>query len=298
MQIKLNNLSLFAICVAIWGTTWLAITYQLGVVAPEMSVGYRFTLAGLVLFAFCKWRGIPLAYDRAAHLDMFLTGMGMYCVSYIFVYVAETQIVSGMVAVGYSASPMLAMFASRLFFGTPIKRAVVAGSALGIVGIVLVFWHEFAHVGESRNASLGAWYTMLSVLISCGGTMMAMRTQRRKLPIWPTMAWGMFYGGITAMIIGVAMGRPFAFAPTGAYIGTLLYLALAGSVVTFACYLTLVERIGAAPASYIGVMTPVVALIISAIFENFAWGVLTFAGVALLVVGNVFMLRAKSKPGS
>jgi drug/metabolite transporter (DMT)-like permease len=293
MQIKFSNTTLFAICVTIWGSTWLAITYQLGVVAPEMSVGYRFTLAGLVLFAFCKWRGISLIFDRAAHLDMFLMGLGMYCVSYIFVYVAETYIVSGMVAVGYSASPMLAMFASRAFFGTPITRPVVMGSVLGIVGIVLVFWHEFAHVGESRNATLGAWFTMLSVVISCGGTMLAMRVQKRKLPIWSTMAWGMFYGGVTALVIGLAMGESLNFALTFPYVSTLLYLALLGSIVTFAGYLTLVARIGAAPASYIGVMTPVVALIVSAIFEKFSWGVLTFAGVALLVVGNVFMLRAK-----
>jgi drug/metabolite transporter (DMT)-like permease len=295
---KLPNFQLFTLCVLIWGTTWLAITYQLGAVAPEMSVGYRFTLAGLVLFAFCKWRGISVAFDRATHVDMFLTGLGMYCVSYIFVYMAESYIVSGMVAVGYSASPMLAMFASRAFFGTPITRAVVAGSVLGIVGIVLVFWHEFAHVGESRNAALGAWFTMLSVVISCGGTMLAMRVQQRKLPIWPTMAWGMLYGGLSALVIGLALGKPLTFAFTVPYVGTLLYLALLGSIVTFTGYLTLVARIGAAPASYIGVMTPVVALVVSAIFEKFTWGVLTFAGVALLVLGNVFMLRAKATSAS
>ncbi len=293
MQLHFSNRTLFAVCVAIWGSTWLAITYQLGAVAPEMSVGYRFTLAGLVLFGFCKWRGIPLVFGRAAHVDMFLMGLGMYCVSYILVYVAETYIVSGMVAVGYSASPMLAMFASRLFFGTPITRPVLMGSLLGIVGIILVFWHEFAHVGESRNATLGAWYTILSVLISCGGTMLAMRVQKRKLPIWPTMAWGMFYGGMTALLIGLVLGKPLNFAWTIPYAATLLYLTLLGSIVTFACYLTLVSRIGAAPASYVGVMTPVVALVVSALFEKFTWGALTLAGAGLLVIGNVFMLQAK-----
>jgi drug/metabolite transporter (DMT)-like permease len=290
----MSNTFLYVVAVAIWGSTWLAITYQLGTVAPEISVGYRFTLAGLVLFAFCRWRGIGLAFERSAHLDMFLTGLGMYCVSYIFVYFAESYIVSGMVAVGYSASPMLAMLASRLFYGTPITRAVLAGSILGIAGIVLVFWNEFAQVGASRDATLGAGFTALSVLISTGGTMMAMRVQRRKLAIWPSMAWSMFYGGVVALLIGLANGKALAFVATPAYIGTLLYLTLAGSIVTFACYLTLVTRIGAAPASYIGVMTPVVALVVSAMFENLAWSAFTLAGIALLVVGNVFMLRAKA----
>ncbi|HEX4859344.1 MAG TPA: EamA family transporter [Usitatibacteraceae bacterium] len=290
---KLGNSSLFAICVAIWGSTWLAITYQLGSVAPEISVGYRFLLAGLVLFAYCRWRGIALRFGRAEHIEMLLTGIGMYCVSYIFVYKAETYIISGMVAVGYSASPMLSMLASRLFYGTPMTRPVIGGSVLGIAGIVLVFWNEFAQVGSSRNAMLGAALTMLSVLISTGGTMMAMRLQRRKLPIWPSMAWSMFYGGALALLIGIASGAPLAFEASTAYVGTLLYLTLAGSIITFACYLTLVARIGAAPASYIGVMTPVVALLVSAVFENMAWGLLTLMGIALLVAGNVFMLRAK-----
>jgi drug/metabolite transporter (DMT)-like permease len=296
MQIKFSNATLFAVCIAIWGTTWLAITYQLGTVAAEMSVGYRFTLASLVLFGFCRWRGIGLRFDASTHRDLFLMGLGMYCVSYIFVYRAESHLVSGMVAVGYSASPMLAMFASRIFFGTPITRPVVLGSMLGIVGIVLVFWNEFAKVGQSSNATLGATYTALSVAISCGGTMMAMRVQKSRLPIWPSMAWGMFYGGVTALFIGAALGKPFDFVLTPAYIGTLLYLALLGSIVTFAAYLTLVQRIGAAPASYVGVMTPVVALFVSALFESMAWGVFTLAGVSLLVLGNAFMLRARSKP--
>jgi drug/metabolite transporter (DMT)-like permease len=292
---RLPNLHLFALCVLIWGTTWLAITYQLGQVAQEMSVGYRFLLAGLTVFAFCWWRGIALRFDWRTHLDLFLMGLGMYCVSYIFVYYAESYVVSGIVAVGFSASPMLAMVFSRLFFGTPFTRPVFMGSLLGILGIVLVFWIEFSHLSASRNAALGSVYTALAVLVSGLGTMMAMRVQRRKVAVWPSMAWGMSYAGIVALLIGLAGGKTLAFLATPAYVLSLLYLAWLGSIVTFASYLTLVARIGAAPASYIGVMTPVVALLVSAAFEGLRWGWMTSAGVALLVVGNVFMLRAKSQ---
>lgn len=294
---KLSNLQLFSICVVIWGTTWLAITFQLGVVAQEMSVGYRFLLAGLTVFAICGVHRIPVRFDRATHLDLLLMGAGMYCVSYIFVYYAESYVVSGIVAVGYSASPLLAMLFSRLFFGTPMTLPVFAGSLLGIVGIVLVFWNEFSHLSASKDATLGTTFTVLSVLISSLGTMMAMRVQKRGISIWPSMAWGMSYAGGLALLIGLIAGKPLGFVATPAYVGSLLYLALLGSIVTFACYLTLVARIGAAPASYIGVMTPVVALVVSAVFENLVWSVMTTAGVALLVVGNGFMLRAKSRAG-
>ncbi len=288
-----TNLQLFLTCVAIWGSTWLVITFQLGSVAPEMSVGYRFLMASAVLFGWCKWRGLSLRFAFRHHVDLLLFGASMFCISYIFVYYAETYIVSGMVAVAYSASPMIAMLLSRLFFGTPMKPRVAAGATLGIAGIVCVFWNEFGKLHESRNAELGAWFTVLSVLASSLGSMVALRTQKRGFSTWTSMAWGMFYGGVMALAIGALLGKPFTFEWTAGYALSLVYLAVLGSIVTFACYLTLMERLGAAPASYVGVMVPVVALAVSFFFEKFDWGWLTTLGVVLSVAGNVAMLKTR-----
>lgn len=288
-----TNLQLFLTCVAIWGSTWLVITFQLGSVAPEMSVGYRFLLASAVLFGWCKWRGLALRFAFRHHVDLLLFGAGMFCISYIFVYYAETYIVSGMVAVGYSASPMIAMLLSRLFFGTPMKLRVAAGATLGIAGIVCVFWNEFGRLHESRNAELGALFTVLSVIASSLGSMVALRTQKRGFSTWTSMAWGMLYGGLMALATGALLGKPFTFEWTAAYSISLVYLAVLGSIVTFACYLTLMERLGAAPASYVGVMVPVLALAVSFFFEKFEWGWLTTFGVVLSVAGNVAMLKNK-----
>ncbi|MEO8103015.1 MAG: EamA family transporter [Betaproteobacteria bacterium] len=289
-----SNLQLFATCVLIWGSTWLVITFQLGSVAPEMSVGYRFLLASAALFAFCRWRRMPLQFSPSQHLDLFLFGAAMFSVSYILVYYAETFIVSGMVAVGYSASPLLNMLFSRLFFGTPMTTRVASGAVFGIAGIVCVFWPEFGKLSVSRNAELGALLTVLSVVASAAGSMVAMRTQRRGLPIWTSMAWGMLYGGGLALLIGVALGKPLTFDASPGYVLSIVYLALLGSIITFGCYLTLLSRIGAARAGYIGVMVPIVALTVSFFFEKFAWGWLTTIGVCILLVGNVLMLRGKT----
>lgn len=290
-----SNLQLFTVCVLIWGTTWLAITYQLGSVAPELSVGYRFVLASVALFAFCVWRGHSLAFNKRQHLDLALFGTAMFCVSYIFVYHAELYIISGMVAVAYSASPMINMWASRLFFGTPVTARVTMAAMFGIVGIVFVFWNEFSKISASRNLELGIIFTVLSVLASSAGSMMAVRTQRRGYATWPSMAWGMFYGGVLAIVIAIALGRPLRLEWTATYAAAMVYLALFGSVITFACYLTLLKRIGAARAAYVGVMTPVLALVVSFFFESFQWGWLTTLGVALSVVGNVLMLREPAR---
>jgi drug/metabolite transporter (DMT)-like permease len=289
----LSNLHLFVAAVAIWGSTWLAITYQLGRVAPEASVFYRFLLGSLMVFAFCIARRMPLAYKRREHLWMALLGVLMFSVSYIFVYYAEQHVVSGLVAVGYSASPLLGMLGMRLFFGTPMTRPLIAGSILGMAGIALVFYQEFARLHGDAETALGAIDTVVAVLVSALGAIVAQRNQRAGLPLWQTMAWGMLYGSISSLAIALALGKPLTFEPSAAYVLSLLYLTILGSIAAFAAYLTLLNRVGAARAGYIGVMVPIVALVISAAFEGFRWHPLTWLGIAISVAGNVIILRRK-----
>jgi drug/metabolite transporter (DMT)-like permease len=290
-----SSFQLFSICVLIWGSTWIAITFQLGAVAPEMSVGYRFLLASAALFGYCRWRRLPLAFGFRPHLDFALFGAFMFSIGYILVYHAETYLVSGMVAVGYCVSPMINMLAARVFFGTSMTKRVTVAALFGVAGIGCIFWPEFGRLSASRNAGLGALLTILSVLGSATGNMAALYNQKRGHSIWSSMTWGMFYGGALALAIGLASGRPLAFDTGPGYVISLLYLAIFGSVVTFTCYITLIRRIGAARAAYISVMVPVAALVISFFFEKFAWGWLTTAGVALSVMGNVLMLRQPKK---
>jgi drug/metabolite transporter (DMT)-like permease len=289
----LTNLQLFLACVAIWGTTWLAITFQLGQVAPDVSVFYRFLLASLLIFAFCKWRGLPLGYSRRQHAWIALQGILMFGVSYIFVYYAEQHVVSGLVAVGYSASPLLAMLGMRAFFGTAMTRKVAIGSVLGIVGITFIFWPEINSSQGPGSFAAGVTYTALAVLLSGFGSLVAHRNQQEQLPLWQTMAWGMLYGALFALAWALAHGRSLDFVPTPAYVLSLVYLAVFGSVLAFAAYLTLLKRIGNARSGYIGVMTPIVALVISAVFESFAWHPLTWLGIAVSVAGNVIILKGK-----
>ena len=290
---KLTNLQLFTACVAIWGSTWIAITFQLGKVAPEASVFYRFLLASLLVFAWCAWRKLPLRYSRRQHAWLALMGIFMFSVSYIFVYYAEQHVVSGLVAVGYSASPLLGMLGMWAFFGTPMTRRVTVASLLGIAGIALVFWPEFARVQGGGSPMLGAIFTALSVITSTFGSMAAHRNQKEGLPLWQSLAYGMLYGALFALLWTLAAGRALEFEPTAPYVLSLAYLAVFGSILAFASYLTLLQRIGAARAGYIGVMVPIVALVISAVFESFRWHALTWVGIAVSVAGNILILREK-----
>jgi drug/metabolite transporter (DMT)-like permease len=288
----LSNLNLFVACVAIWGSTWLAITFQLGRVAPEASVFYRFLLASVLLFAYCAVRRLPFTRSARDHAWIALQGIFMFSVSYIFVYYAEQHLVSGLVAVGYSASPLLGMLGMRAFFGTPMTVRILAGSLLGMLGIALVFLPEIAGVKSVAGATaLGAIYTALAVIVSTFGSLVAQRNHREGLPFWQGLAFGMLYGAIFSLGVTLATGQRLEFEPTAPYVLSLLYLAILGSIIAFACYLTLLNRIGTARSGYIGVMVPIVALVISAAFEGFRWHAFTWVGIAISVAGNVLILR-------
>lgn len=291
----MNNLSLFLTCVVIWGTTWLAITFQLGPVAPEVSVSHRFLLAALVIAGWCRLRGLSLAFKPAEHAALALLGVAMYAVSYVFVYHAEAHLASGLVAIGYSASPLLSTLGLRLFFGQAVTARMALGSLFGILGITLVYWPEFAHLADDRNVALGALFTALAVLISTSGGLLAQRNHQRGLHGWPTMAWSMGYGALASLGIALALGRSYTIDLGAPYLLSLLYLSLFGTVITFAGWLTLVGRIGAARASYVGVMAPVVALFVSTLFEDFEWHPLTVAGVAVSIAGNVLVLGGRER---
>lgn len=287
---KLNNLSLFAGCVAIWSTTWFAITFQLGAVAVEASVAWRFLFAGLLVAAWCRLRGLSLRFNSREHATLAILGLTMYSAAYICVYRAEEHLASGLVAVGFSAAPLLAMFGMRVFFGQALTARMSTGSLLGIAGIVLVFWPEFGRLSQNDGIALGAMLTTLAVMGSVAGGLMAHANHQRGLHGLPTMAWSMGYGGLFALLIALALGRELAIGITPAYLLSLGYLAFVGTVAAFAAWLTLLGRIGPARASYVGVMVPVVALLISTLFENLAWHPLMIAGMLVSIAGNVLVL--------
>jgi drug/metabolite transporter (DMT)-like permease len=295
---RLKTWQLFAICVLTWGTTWHAITYQIGHTAPEVGVALRFGLAAAVVLAVCAQRGLRLVFSLREHALLALQGTFLYGVSYICIYHAEQHVVSGLVAVGYSASPLVSGLGARVLFGVKVTRRFALGGLLGLCGVALIFWPEFGKAAGASGAALGALFTLASVLLSSVGSLTASRNRENRLPFWPALGFGMAYGATACTLIALLQGQSFALPAVASWWLSLLYLALAGSVLTFACFLTLQERIGPGPSGSIGVMTPLLALLISMVFEGFAPDLLTVVGAALAVFGNVLMLRRPSDPSA
>jgi drug/metabolite transporter (DMT)-like permease len=290
---RFKTWQLFAICVVVWGTTWHAITYQLFDFSAEVGVALRFALAGVALLAFCRWRAVPLAYSLADHGALALQGVFLYGVSYVCVYHAERFVPSGLVAVGYSASPLLSGIGAALFFGAALSRRFFIGGVLGVGGVVVIFWTQITRATGGAQAALGALLTIAAVLLSAVGSLVASRNRERGVALLPAMGFGMIYGAIGAAVVAFAFGRSIALPTAPSWWLSLAYLAFAGSVLTFACFLTLQDRVGVGAAGTVGVMTPLIALLVSLAFEGFRPDALTAAGAALAVAGNVLMLSPR-----
>lgn len=288
---RLKTWHLFAICVLTWGTTWYAIKFQIGLLSPEVGVALRFALAGAVVLALCTLRGEKLRFDSAAHLRFALQGAFMYGVAYVCVYHSERYLVSGLVAVGYSASPLVTGWGARVFFGTRLTARFIVGGVLGLAGVALIFWPEFTKTRASFDTLLGAVFIIGAVVLSAVGSLVASRNRLHDLPFWPSLGYGMLYGAAASAVIALWQGHSFVPPAILSWWLALLYLSLAGSVLTFACFLTLQERIGPGPTGSVGVMTPFLALVVSMLFEGFRPDVFTFTGAVLAIVGNVLMLR-------
>ncbi len=286
----MTNVLLYVATVLIWGSTWLAIKFQLGVVAPEVSVAYRFLLAAAILFAWGAWRRVGFSYPMRAHLRFALLGFLLFSTNYLLFYFATARLTTGLIAVVFSTIVAWNIVNGRLVFGRRSETRVKFGAALGFLGICIVFWPELKAFDLARAGTVGLLLSVVATYSASLGNMVSAHLQVEGYPILQGNAWGMLYGALMQLTFALARGIPFAFDPSPAYMGSLLYLAVFGSVIGFGCYLTLLGRIGADRAGYAAVLFPVVALCLSTLFEDFSWTYGAYLGVVLIMLGNVLVL--------
>jgi drug/metabolite transporter (DMT)-like permease len=294
----MNNLFLYLVPVLIWGSTWLVITFQLGKVPPEVSVAYRFALAGIILLGWAIARKVRLKFSAREHGWMALQGALLFGLNYVCIYLAEARLSSGLVAVIFSLIVFFNIAGTRLFFGTPMRLATVLAALLGVGGVALIFLPEFRRPAQGADAVMGVVYSVVATISASCGNLLSARNQRRGLPVMQLNTFGMLYGAAFVAIYAAAAGRHFVFDASPNYLLSLGYLALFGSVLAFGAYLTLVGRIGADRAGYTAAAIPIVALLLSVCFEDLHLGAAAVVGIALCVAGNVLVLRTKRPPAA
>lgn len=291
----MTNALLYAVTVLFWGTSWLAIKFQLGVVAPEISIVYRFGAAALIMLAFCLATRRRLGFSLREHAFMAAQGLCLFSTNFLLIYSATQYLTSGLVAVAFSTITVITIVLGALFFGFPVRPRVAAGAACGLVGLGLVFWPEIRDFDLSAGGSLGLALALAGTGFASTGMLTNARNQRAGLPVISNNAWSMAYGFAFITLYSVVRGIPFTFDPSPAYVLSLLHLAVGATVIAFWTYLTLVGRIGPDGAAYSSVLFPIVALTLSTLFEGYAWTPLALAGVVLVLAGNVLVLIAKRR---
>ena len=286
----MNVPALFLTPAMIWGSTWLAIKFQLGVVPPEISLVYRFALAGALLALWCAATDRSLRFSLRQHGYLAAQGVGMFGLNYLCVYWAEQYVTSGLVAVAFSIITFMNPIGMRLCFGTPLAARMFVAALLGVVGVALLFLPELELARHGGEVALGVGLALASSAIASAGNLVAMRNYTDGMAVFPSTALGMMYGALTSAIVATLRGVPWIFDPRAPYVLSLLYLSIAGSILAFGAYLTLLKRVGGGPAAFVSVASPVIAMVLSTMFEGYRWTWVAAVGVVLAVIGNYVAL--------
>ncbi len=284
-----------AVCAVIWGTTWYAITFQLGVVDPIASIVWRFGLASAILFVLAKATGQSVRLTWFQHLAAAAQGLLAFAASYAFVYSAEGMITSAIVAVAFASMALMNLIMFRVVERQRAIPAVWIGAGLGTLGVVVMSGGELLGADLGPRMATGVAFSLIAAVASTGGNYFAWKGQQAGSNVLPGTAWAMAYGTAGLILFGLATGVHWSVALTPTYIGSLLYLSVFGSVVAFALYLNLGRSHGYTLASYIGALTPVIATVVSVVFEGarFQWTAL--AGLILVIAGQVLVIRSPKK---
>lgn len=291
----MRNTLLYLSTVLIWGSTWLAIEFQLGDVPVFVSLVYRFAIAAALMWIYCWWAKVPMSFSRRDHLFIGLLAMFNFSMNYALLYYSQQFLTSAMTSIGFSTMLLMNIVNTRLFFGSKISARVYVGALFGILGIAALFWDDIGAVEANTSSMLGLGLVLSGALVASFGNMVSVRNSQVGMNVFAVNAWGMLYGTCILIAIVFISGNQFSFSTEASYLISLLYLGVFGTVIAFATYYVLLNEMGPEKASYVIVLFPIVAVILSTLFENFRWTDNTFLGFALVLLGNAVLLTPVEK---
>lgn len=290
-RLTVLDFALYATVVLAWGFAWIAIHFQVGVVAPDVSIMWRFLFAGILMLAIARARGERLRYAPPQHAGMALLGLLLFSVNFLFYYHAAETLPSGLLSIVFSLASFINVWLGALLLRAPVDRRVALGGLLGAAGVAAMFYPQFAQAEFPAGAASALGLSIAGTLAFCLGNMVSARLQHLRIPVFAASGYAMLYGSASLALYAALRGHAFIMEWTPTYLGGLVYLALVGSVVAFASYLTLLGRIGADRAAYVTVLGPVVALMVSTFVENLQWSLPAAGGLVAVLAGNLMVLR-------
>ncbi|OYY79564.1 MAG: EamA family transporter [Sphingomonas sp. 28-62-20] len=284
----------FGIVTLIWGSTWLVIRDQLGIVPPSWSVAYRFAIGGVVMLCYAVVRGERVRLDARGWGFAGAIALFQFFGNFNLVYRAEAHITSGLVAVVFALLLIPNAVFARLFLGQRLGRQLLVGSAVAMAGVGLLFVHEArADPNGPGETLLGIGITMLAVLSASVANILQGTETAKRYPMIPTLGIAMLIGAGLDALLAWRLSGPPVIELRPAYLLGLLYLGVMASAIAFTLYFGILRVIGAAKAAYSSVIIPIIAMLLSTVFEGYRWSLLAAAGAALTMLGLVIALRAR-----
>ncbi len=291
---SIQNLLLYTTTILIWGSSWLGIKFQLGNVDPMVSVAYRFILASLISWIYCRYSGRLMRFGVRDHLLMFIQGACLFSLNYLLFYVSELTLTSGLAAVIFSTLVVMNMINGIIFLKNSFEVRMGLGASLGLAGILLVFWPEISNFEMGDENLTAALIAVLATFLASLGNIVSAKNQQNGITVIEANTYGMSYGALLMLALSFASGKEFKIDMTATYIGSLLFLSVFASILAFLSYLTLVGRVGVERAAYATLLFPLVALGISTVFEDYYWTAYAGIGVVLILIGNMIILKKSS----
>ena len=282
---------LYALVLALWSTSWIAIHFQLGVVDPVVSVLWRFAIGAAVMWIWVLVRGDRLRFPLTDHLRFMALAVCLFSTNFVLFYTAGLSIASGLMSVIFSLASVINLFLGFIVFRQKMEWRVLWGGVIGAAGVGLMFLPGIVNGDTGTRSLMGLLLCLTGTLFFCVGNLVATSIQRRGIGVHAANAYGMLYA--LPYLTGLCWwwDLPFRFDWSWIYVTSMLWTGLVATTVSFVAYITLLNRIGAARAAYVTVLSPVIALLISTWLEDYHWTLLAALGLLLVMAGNVLVLR-------
>ena len=291
----MNNYILFLITLFCWSPTWYLIKFQLGYVDPLVSVFYRFLIAAIIIFIYLVIKNKNLKFSINHHFWFLFFGTCLYSINYVFFYLSNTYLISAFPAIVFSTVVIMNILGEKFYFNKKPSLKTLVGAIIGMIGIIIIFNEEIFNFSLSEGTHIGLFLALIGTFCASTGNMVHQRNLNNNFPPIQTIAYAMLYGSLVTLFVTKIRGAELLFENSVSYISSLLYLAIFGSIFAFISYLKLLEKVGPGRAGYVGVVMPVLALIISTIFEKLEWQTDLIIGLPILIVGAVLVINQKIK---
>ena len=291
----MKNYILFLITLFCWSPTWYLIKFQLCYVDPLVSVFYRFLIAAIIIFIYLVIKNKNLKLSINHHFWFLLFGTCLYSINYVFFYLSNTYLISAFPAIVFSTVVIMNILGEKFYFKKKPSLKTLIGATIGMIGIIIIFNDEIFNFSLTEGTHIGLFLALIGTFCASTGNMVYQRNLNNNFPVIQTIAYAMLYGSLVTLLVTQARGAELLFENSINYISSLLYLSIFGSIFAFISYLKLLEKVGPGRAGYVGVVMPVLALIISTIFEKLEWQIDLIVGLPILIIGAILVINQKIK---